>query len=193
MSLIWGIVVIACGVFVCVYGNKLFRLTLGAMGFGLGFIGTWWLAGSQPMGIQIGVSLVAGAIGAVVLYSLIRVGVYIAGGLLGLVVGLLIVSIFNLDNTTFIGLILLVGVGGIGFLGNRLASLIIPLATGAAGAFMVAYGLVLMFAGELTADTSPLHILGSPLALTIFVIIVAISALGQLPARGTTVVRVKPR
>ena len=189
MDILWGLIIVICGVFVCVYGNQLFRLTLAALGFGVGFILTWWLTGSQTQAIQILVSIAVGGIGAVLLYSLFRIGIYIAGGVLGLVLGLLIVALFNLDSAPLVGTILVAGAGLVGFFGSRLSSMIIPLATGAAGAFMVAYGLALAFAKEIAVDASPIELLGSPLALAVFLCIVAISTLGQMPRRGTQVVR----
>lgn len=189
MDILWGLIIVICGIFVSVYGNQLFRLTLAALGFGVGFILSWWLTGSQTQAIQLLVSIALGGIGAVLLYSLFRIGIYIAGGVLGLVLGLLIVALFNLDSAPLVGTILVAGAGLVGFFGSRLSSMIIPLATGAAGAFMVAYGLAMVFAKELAADASPLELLGSPLALAVFLCIVAISTLGQMPRRGTKVVR----
>lgn len=189
MEFLWGLIIIVSGVFICVYGNQLFRLTLAAIGFGLGFILSWWLTDGQTNVIQIVVSLVAGGVGALVLYSLFRVGIYIAGGVLGLILGSLLVAIFNMQNTWLIGTLLIVAMGLAGFFGTRLSSMIIPLSTGAAGAFLIAYGLVLIFGTDLAPDMTPLYLLGSPLALAIFVIIVAISTLGQMPRRGTKVVR----
>lgn len=189
MDYLWGVIIVLCGIFICVYGNQLFRLTLAVLGFSLGFILSWWLMGRQSEALQIMVSLVTGGIGAILLYSLFRIGIHIAGGILGLVLGFLLVALLDLENSSFAAIILIAGVGLMGFFGNRLSNMIIPLATGAAGGFMVAYGLALIFAGEVAADTTPTDLLGSPLALAVFMIIVAISTLGQMPRRGTKVVR----
>jgi hypothetical protein len=189
MDSLWGIIIVVAGVFVCAFGNKLFRLVLAVLGFGLGFILSWWFTGSQPELIHILVSLVAGAIGAVLLYSLFRVGIHIAGGILGLVLGFLLVALLNLGNTSFAGIVLIAAAALVGFFGNLLSNMIVPLATGAAGAFMVAYGLTMIFAGEVAAGTNPIDLLASPLALAVFAVIVAISTLSQIPLRGTKVVR----
>jgi hypothetical protein len=189
METLWGLIIIVCGIFISVYGNQLFRLTLAVLGFGLGFILGWWLMGSQSTAVHIGTSLVLGGIGAVLLYSLFRVGIYIAGGVLGLVLGMLIVAVLGLQNTPIIGTILVLGAGLMGLFGNRLSNMIIPLATSAAGGFLVAYGLLLLFAEDIAPGTAPIDLLGSRLALMVFLVIVAIGTLGQLPRPGTKVIR----
>jgi hypothetical protein len=181
MNFLWGIVIIASGVFVSVYGTKLFRLALAAIGFAIGAILAWWLTGSQPDAMRVIISLVAGGIGAGILYALIRIGTYIAGGVLGLVLSMLIVSWTGLGtNSTMSVIILAAGAGLVGFFGNRFGNTIIILAMSAAGAFQVMYGLSLMFGDKIAPGGTPLDLFREPIALTVFVIIAVISGLGQM-------------
>ncbi len=43
----WGVLVVGTGMFMCVYGNLLFRFALAAMGFGVGFLGAFSLLEDQ--------------------------------------------------------------------------------------------------------------------------------------------------
>lgn len=183
MNILWGVIIIACGVFITVYGTLLFRFALAVLGFGLGAVLAWWLTGGQSEMTRILISLVAGGVLAGVFYALVRIGTYIAGGVLGLVLAFLLVAIIGLDNDVVDIVLLLAGTGVAGYYGPRLGRSIIALGTSAAGAFQVVYGLAMIFMGQITADATPLKMLGSPLALSIFVIVAAIGCLSQMRPR----------
>ncbi len=133
MYIFYGIILIASGIFVASFGTVLFRFALAALGFGAGAILSWWFTASQPDMIRILISIGVGGIAAVVLYMLARAGVYIAGGVLGLVLAFLIVALLGTRNPALNGALLVAGAGVSGYFGPRLGSLIIALATGAAG------------------------------------------------------------
>src|SRR5918995_5499490 len=92
---VWGAVLVACGIFIAVYGSILFRFVLAALGFAVGFGGAFFLLSDQDTATTILVAMVVGGIAAVLLYSLIRIGLYIAGGILGLVVAVTIAGLFG--------------------------------------------------------------------------------------------------
>jgi hypothetical protein len=175
MNILEGFIIITAGVFVCVYGKQLFRLALTVLGFGLGAILGWWLASNQQDLMRFLISLAAGGVGAAILYTLFRIGIYIAGGILGLIVASFLTSLLGLT-----GIILVVGAVLGGFCGHWLGNKIIILATAAAGAFQVVYGLAVLFVGEIAPDAAPADLLATPLALVVFVIIMAISFLSQV-------------
>jgi hypothetical protein len=183
VEFLWGIVLIACGVFICVYGNLLFRFVLAVIGFAVGFAAGFALTDGQSDGLRVLVALVAGAAAALLLFSLIRVGLYIAGGILGAVLGMVIASLFGLldDGFDWSSLILIVaGAGGCGFFGHRLGNWIITLATTAAGAFLCIYGLSVLYVDEFATDVEdPGSTIAASLPLVIFLVIAAIAGLGQ--------------
>jgi hypothetical protein len=181
---LWGAVVIGSGMFIAVYGTLLFKFALAFMGFGVGFIGAWWLLDDQSDSMRILVSLVVGGIAAIVLFSLARFGLYIAGAILGTVIAFLvsgIIDIFGDKPANWLNIILVVvGLGSGGFFGPRLGSLIIILATAAAGAFMVVDGVQIWFAGRIAGDLDdPSQTLAQKLTVVIFLIIFGIAALSQ--------------
>ena len=77
-----GILLAACGVFLLVYGGLLFRFTLAVGLFVLGFSLASWLLAAQPTTIRLLVSLVTGGVLAIVGYTLVKMVLHIAGGLL---------------------------------------------------------------------------------------------------------------
>lgn len=186
---LWGLVVIAAGVFICVYGLMLFKFALAAMGFGAGFVGAWWLLSSQSDSMRLLISLVAGAIGAFVLFSLVRFGVYVAGAILGLVIALVAGGLITIigPNVNDTVMIILAGAGliGGGVFGQRIGQLVVLLATAGMGAFLVVDGLRVWFDTKLSgAGEDPHTLLGNSFAMMLFVTIFAISALSQYNARG---------
>lgn len=186
---LWGLVVIAAGGFICVYGLMLFKFALAAMGFGAGFVAAWWLLSSQSDTMRVLISLVAGAIGAVVLFSLVRFGIYVAGGILGLVIALVaggLITIIgpNLNDTVML-ILAAVGLVGGGIIGPRIGRLVILLATAGMGAFLVVDGLGVWFDTSLSdAGDVPHTLLGHSFAMVLFFVIFAISALSQYNTRN---------
>jgi hypothetical protein len=184
MELVWGAVIVACGIFIAVYGNVLFRFVLAVIGFAAGFMGAMTLLEGQDDPLRILVSLVAGGIAAGILYSLVKFGLYIAGGVLGVVLGLVVASLVGqLDSgVNGVGAVLMIAGGGAGgFFGHRLGTMIIVLASAAAGAFLTVYGLTIWFQGELSASVDdPSMALARSIGVALFLCIAAISGLAQL-------------
>jgi hypothetical protein len=186
-DLVWGLVLVACGIFVSVYGSMLFRFALAAMGFGLGFGIAWWILGGTDAssGVQVLVSLAVGGILAFVSFGLIRFGTYIAGGIFGAVLGMLIfgfISVFGDTTNDVIGIILAIaGIAGGGFLAPRLGSMIISLATAAAGAFLIVHGLMAWFQTRFNEQgTDVTDVLTQRLTIVIFLVIFTMSWLSQM-------------
>ena len=187
-EVIWGAVVVAAGIFIAVYGTLLFKFALAAMGFGLGFVGTWWLLDSQPDTTRMLIAMAAGGVGAVVLFSLARFGLYIAGAILGLVIALVVGGIIEILGPTpdniVMWILVLGGVAGGGLFGHRLGQLIVLLATSAAGAYLIIDGLQIWYASRIGgALDDPSQTLAQKLTLTIFLVLFAMSALSQHNAR----------
>ncbi len=183
-DIIWGAVLIGGGIFIGIYGEMLFRFVLAVIGFLVGFSAVYLLLDGKDAGPQILLSLIAGGIAAMVLYKLFKFGLYIAGGALGAVVGLVVTSLIGLTSSgssNWLGLGLVVaGVGGFGFFGPRIGAMIIPAATSAVAGCMVAYGYLTWFQSTYGVDASNPAINDSRKSiLVIFGIVVALSFLAQ--------------
>lgn len=185
INLIWGLVIVAAGVFVCVYGNQLFRFVLAVVGFAIGFWLMMTLVPPTNVALQILLAIIVGGIGAAVLYSLFRLSLHLAGALLGAVIVLAILSLVGLvgggSSMGVIGWVLvLVGAGAVGVFGNRLGNGIIPLATSLAGSALVVMGLAKMFTQNVGIDSNdPIAIMSAGFGFALFVVLAVISALAQ--------------
>jgi MFS family permease len=182
---VWGAVLVASGIFIAVYGSVLFRFVLAVLGFAVGFGAAYALLSDQDTTARILVSLVVGAVAAGLLFALIRVGLYIAGGVLGLVLALILSGLFGWldDGVGWIAAILLIAGGGLGgFFGQRLGDWIVILATAAAGSLLVTNGVLVWFqdeyASDLTGDITTN--LDKSEVLVLFLIVFGIAFLSQL-------------
>ncbi len=180
-----GIVLVACGIFLLVYGGLLFRFALAVGLFVLGFSLASWLFAGQTDLIRILISLVAGGALAIVGYALVRMVLHIAGGLLGAMLVLVVLSLFPFDMPSFLSIILIVaGAGVVGFFGNRLGDWVIILATSLAGAYAVVLGLTRMFPTAVEASTDYVasgsaYVPFTGPAFAVFVIVLLVGALAQ--------------
>jgi hypothetical protein len=183
-SLLWGILALASGIFICAYGNVMFRFVLAVLGFMLGFSAVMWIGGGLASGLLLVVAIVVGAIVAAVLYSLVRLALYIAGGILGIVIVLAIVGLVGVAGTDLgiVGWILLIAGAAVGgFLGRRLGDMAIVLATALAGAYLVVLGVAQLFGVGIEGGNA-IEMLGRGLPLVLFVSIALISGLSQYEA-----------
>lgn len=180
-----GVLLIACGIFMLVYGGMLFRFTIAVCAFVIGFLIATSLLASQPQSIQWLVGFVAGGALALVTFSLVRAVLHIAGGILGAIVVLLILSLLPFGLGPFLSLVALIaGAGLIGFFGNRLGDWIIILATTLTGAYAATYGLMAMFPDIFPATENSALINFTGPALAMFVVLFVIGALSQYQIRS---------
>lgn len=186
ISLVWGIVAVAAGIFVCVYGNMLFRFVLAVIGFMIGF---WLVMTLIPLGndaLKILLAVIVGGIGAALLYSLFRLSLHIAGALLGAVLVIIVLALIGwLGAGTSLGafgwILVIAGAAVVGFFGNRLGNAIVPLATSLAGAAIVVGGIAKLFGSNVGSTSSdPVAIMSSGFAFVLFLVIAIISTLAQL-------------
>jgi hypothetical protein len=177
-----GLLLVGCGVFMLVYGTILFRFALAVAGFVLGFAVAWWLTESQGTAVQILVGMVAGGILAATVFLVVRIGLYIAGGLLGAVTALVILSLFRIENVWVNLALMVAGAGLIAFFGRRLGLWLTVAATTLTGAYAAVYGLTQMFpdaTGGFDADTTARIPFTGP-AFAVFVVLLAVGVLAQL-------------
>jgi hypothetical protein len=181
---IWGIAVIGAGVFISVYGNVLFRFTLAAMGFGLGFLLGMRVFEGQDETARVLIALAAGGIAAVGLFSLVKFTFYIAGGILGLVIGVVAIGIIDIFSSRPGGVfqtgLALAGVLLGAIFASRLGNIAVLLGSAGAGALLLVNGLHVLFESQFNAETTdPAANLDSKLSLTIFTMLFVIAMLGQ--------------
>ncbi|WP_298981385.1 hypothetical protein [Caldilinea sp.] len=177
-----GIVLIASGVFLLVYGGLLFRFSLAVGFFVLGFSLASWLFSGQEDVIRILISLVVGGVLAGLGYALVRIVLHTAGALLGAVLMLLLLSLLPVKTPEFLSVILIAaGLGVVGYFGDRLGDWSIILATSLAGAYAIVLGLTRMFpaAVEVGADYASAYVPFTGPAFAVFVIVFLIGALAQ--------------
>ena len=62
----------ASGIFVCAYGNVLFRFVLAVLGFVIGYSPVMWIRGEPASALQIVVAIVVGGILAAVGYTMFK-------------------------------------------------------------------------------------------------------------------------
>ncbi len=180
-NLIWGIVVLICGLFVGAYGNVLIRFALAFLGFAIGFSLVMWLGGGLDETIRVIAAIVAGGILAAVFYLLVNFTLYLAGGILGLVLMVALLGLFELSGLDLgiIGWILVAAatVAG-GFFGPRLGTNLVVLATSLAGAYLIVLGLSALFVTG--GDTSePQGLLSTAFPLVLFLSFAVLGFLGQ--------------
>ena len=182
-----GVLLAACGIFLLVYGGMLFRFSLAVGFFVIGFSLASWLFASQTDMIRLLISFVAGGALAIVGYSLVRMVLHIAGGLLGAIVVLLVLSLLPFTMPSFLSVIIIIaGAGVVGFFGNRLGDWVIILATTLTGAYAVVLGITRMFpaAVEVTAEYASAFVPFTGPAFAVFLIVFAIGALAQFQIRA---------
>ena len=182
-----GVLLAACGIFLLVYGGMLFRFSLAVGFFVIGFSLASWLFAAQTDMIRLLISFVAGGALAIVGYSLVRMVLHIAGGLLGAIVVLLVLSLLPFTMPSFLSVIIIIaGAGLVGFFGNRLGDWVIILATTLTGAYAVVLGITRMFpaAVEVTAEYASAFVPFTGPAFAVFLIVFAIGALAQFQIRA---------
>jgi hypothetical protein len=183
-GILLGLVTVAAGIFVCVYGNLLFRFVMAVLGFVIGF---WLIMVIFPTtndALRIILAIVVGGIGAAILYSLFRLALHVAGALLGAVVVMAILALVGWvghgNFGVFSWILVIAGAAVVGFFGNRLGDAVISLATALAGAAAVVAGLSKLFSGVVATSGDPIMILANGFAFVLFLVIAIISALAQL-------------
>lgn len=184
LSLIWGLVAIVAGIFVCVYGNMLFRFVIAVLGFLIGFWLVMAILPGAATALRVVLAIIVGGIGAAILYSLFRLALHIAGALLGAVIVMIVLALIGWTGGGSFGVInwilVIAGAAVVGFFGNRLGNAIIPISTGLAGAAAVVAGLSKLFTGVVGASDDPIRIMSNGFAFVLFLVVAIISVLAQL-------------
>lgn len=151
LNVVIGLAVMAGGIFAAAFGYSLFRFVLAVIGFMVGFsVASRLTAGLDPT-VSLFISLGAGIVLAGLGFALIRIGQYIAGALLGMVVALVVLGLIGAQNDGLLNLAgLAVGLGIGAFAGRFFGDLIILTATSFIGAYGIVLGWFIAFSSNAT-------------------------------------------
>jgi len=188
-ELVWGLILVGAGIFLAVYGQMLFKFALLAMGFAVGMAGAWWLFEDQSDLTRFLIAMVVGAAVGLLLFSMVKFALYIAGAMLGLAIAVVVSGVIEVlgatPNDTVKAILVIGGLAGGGIFGHRLGNLAILFATSAMGALLVVNGLRVLFESRFGGDVDDATaIVAQRLTLAVFVVILAISALSQWTSRN---------
>ncbi|MDQ3695055.1 MAG: hypothetical protein M3464_15715 [Chloroflexota bacterium] len=187
--LLWGLVLIAAGVFLIVYGGAYFRYALAAIGFGVGFLGSIGFTIEQDLLVRFLIAIAAGIIGAALLYFLVDFSFIIGGAIFGLVVALLLIGLLEIVGldvpAVLVTILALIGLAAGAFFGKDLGQVIVLLATAAAGAYLIVSGVHVMYESRIGGDgMEPLDHLAQRFGLVLFLILFALGYLMQSVMHG---------
>ena len=186
---LWGGGMIAAGIFIAVYGSRLFRFAMAAVGFGAGFLLAIRLMEELDREREMPIALIAGLIGAILLFVLAKFGLLLAGAIFGLVAAILAIGVIEVSTEQVPGDVMQVVVAAAGavigaLFGRAIGWIVVLLGTAAAGSALVLNGLHVLFQLEYEIDPAdPLRNTATQLALVTFGILFLFALLGQLNAR----------
>jgi hypothetical protein len=147
------------------------------IGFSLVSLGLGGLATGPSPFVRTLIAIVLGAALGGILFSMVRITVYAAGAILGLVVALLFTSLFGFGSGWLISLI---GLGGAGLgivIGPRLGNWLTIIASALAGAYVSVLGLAKLFGIPDTGGAGTMPVNSG--TLVVFILLAVISMLAQ--------------
>ncbi len=175
-----GLAVIAAGVFSAAFGYTLFRFVLAALGFMVGFSVTSSLTSGLDPTVSLFISLGVGVVLAGLGFALIRIGQYIAGALLGIVIAMLVLSLLSIQSDSVLSLAgLAVGLGIGAFAGRFFGDMIILTATSFVGAYGIVLGMTIVYPELLGGSVNSGQVPVSMPSLTLMLAIALVGGLGQ--------------
>ena len=183
-AFLWGVIALACGTVMIVYGSTMFRVVLAFAGFYIGFgvvtaaLGS--ISGGPSPAIQAIIAIILGAALGGVLYSFASLAVYAAGAILGLVVALFFASLVGIGGSWLLTVLALAGVGAGAFGGRYLGQWLTILSSAVAGAYFSVTGLALIFGAQAANGMMPV----TARTLVVFALLAVISFLAQARTRN---------
>ena len=180
----WGVIAVACGTVMIVYGASMFRVVLAFAGFYVGFGLVSALLGSMGTGpgplVQVLIAIVLGAALGGLLYSFVAIAMYAAGAILGLVVALFFTSLVGIAGNWLLAMLALAGAGLGAFGGRYLGSWLTIVSSAFAGAYFSVSGLSLLFGMQAPNGMMPIN----ARTLVVFALLATISCLAQARTRN---------
>lgn len=180
-TFLWGVIALACGTVMLVYGASMFRVVLLCAGFYIGFSVISLSLGSMESGpdpwVRTLIAVVLGAAVGAALFSLVRLTVYAAGAILGLVLALLLSSLFGFSSGWLISVVGLAGAGLGIFGGPYLGRWLTIVASALAGAYVSVLGLAKLFGVPETGGAGTMPVTAT--TMVVFLLLALISVLAQ--------------
>ena len=183
-AFLWGVIALACGTVMIVYGATMFRVVLAFAGFYIGFglvsatLGT--ISGGPSPAIQTIIAIILGAALGGVLYSFASLAVYAAGAILGMVLALFLTSLIGVGSSWFLSLLAAGGAVLGAFGGRYLGQWLTIVSSAFAGAYFSVTGLALIFGQTAPNGMMPVNLQ----TLVVFVLLATISFLAQARTRN---------
>lgn len=145
MAYMTGLILLVIGLIACFFGKRFYRLILGLSGFAVGYYAVTGALVEQSEAVQIIGGIVAGLIVGFLFWTFYKFAYVLFGAFLGLAVAGLIGTAFNLGDTVYLILaIVLMLIGAV--LGAAIADLMIRLATSFGGATQAIGGIAALAA-----------------------------------------------
>lgn len=132
---IYLLMCIVLGVATCFYGKKLVYLLFALFAFGIGFIVCLENLGNDSTGIII--SIVVGIICILLLRFFYRAGLFVLGGLVGYLIGVLLLGILPDSASQYQWVVLFVCIVAMGFSMAKWFELLVVAATAFLGGFII--------------------------------------------------------
>ncbi len=183
-AFLWGLIALACGTVMIVYGASMFRVVLAFAGFYIGFgivsslLGQ--LDGGPGPGAQTLIAVVLGAALGGALYSFVGIAIYAAGAILGLVLALFFTSLVGIGSSWLLTVLALGGAGLGAFGGRYLGTWLTILSSAIAGAYFAVTGMALIFGAQASNGMMPVN----AQTLVVFAVLATISFLAQARTRN---------
>lgn len=145
MGYMTGIILLVIGLIACFFGRRFYRLILGLIGFAIGYYAVTAALVEQTEAVQIIGGLVAGLIVGFLFWTFYKFAYVLFGAFLGLAVAGLIGTAFNLSDTVYLVVAIVLALVGAG-LGAAIADLMIRLSTAFGGATQAIGGIAALAA-----------------------------------------------
>ena len=179
VNVIIGVAVMAGGIFAAAFGYSLFRFVLAVIGFMVGFSVASTFTQSLDPTVSLFISLGAGIVLAGLGFALIRIGQYIAGALLGIVVAMVVLAFLGVQSGGVLNLAgLAVGLGIGAFAGRFFGDIIILTATSFIGAYGIVLGWFITFSTNTSGNLASALIINI-VTITLMLAIALVGGLGQ--------------
>jgi hypothetical protein len=176
-TLLTGLIAIIGGIFISVYGLVLYRLVLASAGLMLGFWLAMRLTAGQDETFRLMVGLLVGGGLGLAFYTFYKLGYYIAGGLIGMMIAVVALSFIEASDIGELAFIIFLAFIG-AVIARQLGSFVLIGATSLLGAYAIIYGIATLFPEQFVRlETGRINM--NTLTLTLFVTMTIVSMLSQ--------------
>ncbi len=150
VTVIGGVIITAYGIINCFFGYRFFQILLGIWGFFLGgAVGVSLTAEAAPIAVLIA-GVVGALMGAVLIYFLFRLGLFLIGAILGYALTTALLTALGINENVFMFSVF--GGAFFGVLALLLKNFFVILITAFSGASTIIVGVTLLLDGDRMAN-----------------------------------------